>query len=125
MRPIVEKALAENDRARWPIIVLHFDFKTVTPPLLHAVWDLLGEYQGWITTATKSADPRTLTAFDPKPLLVLTEDSDAQEEVFFGKLHKGAKLRVFGSAHSAAIPGDTKEARNEANAALPPEVSFR
>src|SRR5689334_18041208 len=25
VRPIVEKALAENDRAHWPIIVLHFD----------------------------------------------------------------------------------------------------
>src|SRR5438477_4352275 len=25
VRPIIEKALADNDRATWPIIVLHFD----------------------------------------------------------------------------------------------------
>src|SRR5579871_6076382 len=28
VRPIVEKALAENERSRWPLIVLHFDFKS-------------------------------------------------------------------------------------------------
>ena len=55
VRPIVEKALADNDRAHWPLIVVHFDFKSVQPELLHAVWDLLGEYQGWITTAAQTA----------------------------------------------------------------------
>jgi hypothetical protein len=30
-----------NGRAHWPIIVLHFDFKDVQAPLLHAVWRLL------------------------------------------------------------------------------------
>jgi hypothetical protein len=40
VRPIVEKALAENDRAHWPLIVLHFDFKSLDPTLLRAVWDL-------------------------------------------------------------------------------------
>lgn len=51
VRPIVEKALAEGDRSRWPLIVVHFDFKSLEPRLLHAVWDLLGEYESWITTA--------------------------------------------------------------------------
>ena len=59
VRPIVEKALADNDRARWPIIVVHFDFKSVQTELLHAVWDLLGEYQGWITTAAQTARNRS------------------------------------------------------------------
>ena len=36
VRPIVEKALAENDRAHWPLIVVHFDFKSNQAPLLHA-----------------------------------------------------------------------------------------
>lgn len=120
VRPIVEKALAENDRSKWPVIVLHFDFKTVTPPLLHAVWDLLGEYQDWITTATKSADPHELTPFDPKPLLVLTEDSDAQEEVFYNAVPVGAKLRLFGSAHTKAIPPEPKAEHEHLLATLPP-----
>src|SRR5688572_12094358 len=33
VRPIVEKALAENERARWPLIVVHFDFKSNQPTL--------------------------------------------------------------------------------------------
>ena len=39
---------------------------------MRAVWALLGEYQGWITTAPQTADPHQLAPFDPKPLLVLT-----------------------------------------------------
>ena len=72
VRPIVEKALAQNNRAQWPLIIVHFDFKDNQAPLLHAVWDLLGEYQDWITTAVKSDDPRLLAPFEAKPLLVMT-----------------------------------------------------
>jgi hypothetical protein len=121
VRPIVEQALKQNDRARWPLIVVHFDFKSVTPPLLHAVWDLLGEYEAWITTAPKSADPTVLTAFDKKPLLVLTENADEQEDVFYKPLPVGAKLRLFGSAHTRAVPSEPREERDRLLATLPPE----
>jgi hypothetical protein len=121
VRPIVEKALAENDRAHWPLIVLHFDFKSVQPSLLHAVWDLLGEYEAWITTATKSADPHQLMPFDAKPLLVLTEDSDEQEAVFFNQVPVGARLRLFGSAHTRVIPSEPKAEHDRLLATLPPD----
>jgi hypothetical protein len=121
VRPIVEKALADNDRARWPLIVVHFDFKDNQAPLLHAVWELLGEYQGWITTATKSADPHRLAPFEPKPLLVLTEDPDAQEDVFFREVPVGGKLRLFGSAHTKVIPSRPKEQHDHLLATMPPE----
>ena len=100
VRPIVEKALAQNNRAQWPLIIVHFDFKDNQASLLQAVWDILGEYQDWITTAQKGNDPHVLAAFEPKPLLVLTEDSDAQEEEFFKQVPVGSKLRLFGSAHT-------------------------
>src|ERR1700752_2851935 len=48
VRPIVEKAFKENRRETWPLIMLHFDFKTLDAQTLHAVWDLLGEYESWI-----------------------------------------------------------------------------
>ena len=57
VRPIVEKALRDNDRASWPLIIVHFDVKDNQPALLHAIWDLLGEYESWITTAPVTADP--------------------------------------------------------------------
>jgi hypothetical protein len=100
VRPIVEKALAENHRDQWPLIVLHFDFKDLQAPLLHAVWEVLGEYEAWITTARKTDEPGKLSPFDIKPLLVLTEDADEQEGVFFNEVPRGARLRVFGSAHT-------------------------
>jgi hypothetical protein len=121
VRPIVEKALAQNDRARWPIIVLHFDFKSLDPTLLRAVWDLLGEYQDWITTAPQTADPHQLGPFDAKPLLVLTEDADIQEQVFFREIPKGVRLRLFGSAQTAKINATSREERAHLAATLPPE----
>jgi len=98
VRPIVEKALRDNDRKNWPIIYLHFDFKSVEPALLEAVWNLLGEYPDWITTAPKLADPHVLAPLDVKPIMVLTEEANEQEEVFFSRVPTGGKLRLFGSA---------------------------
>ena len=120
VRPLVEKALAENDRTRWPLIVVHFDFKSVEPQLLHAVWDLLGEYQDWITTAPQTDDPHKLAPFDRKPLLVLTEEADEQEQVFFTAVPFGKKLRLFGSAHSRPIAATQREEREHLQATLPP-----
>lgn len=120
VRPMVEDALKKNERGKWPIIVLHFDFKDVQAPLLHAVWDLLGKYQDWITTAVKTADPHELSPFEPKPLLVITEEANEQEKVFFDEVPVGGKLRLFGSAHSVVIPGSSAE-RNHLQATLPPE----
>ncbi len=121
VRPLVEKALAENNHEKWPMIVLHFDVKDNRPELLHAVWNLLGEYQSWIVTAPKSADRNRLEAFSLKPILVLTEDSDAQEKVFYDEVPLGARLRVFGSAHTNRIPGETQDERAHMAATLPPE----
>jgi hypothetical protein len=121
VRPIIEKALAENDRARWPVIILHFDFKSLEPKLLRAVWDELGEYQEWIVTAPQTSDPHELALLDPKPLLVLTEDADEQEEVFFREIPAGTRLRVFGSAHTVPIAAKSKQQLIHLVATLPPE----
>jgi hypothetical protein len=121
VRPVVEKALADGNRGAWPLMILHFDFKSSEAPLLHAVWNLLGEYEGWLTTAVKTADPKQLSPFQPKPILVITEDSDQQEEVFFHQVALGARLRVFGSAHNNPIRGKTRQERIHLAATLPPE----
>jgi hypothetical protein len=122
VRPVVERALRENQRSTWPIIILHFDVKDNRPELHHAVWDLLGEYQDWITTAENTPDQSVLAPLDPKPLLVLTEDNDAQEQVFFKQVPMGARLRLFGSAHTTKLPGATDREKAHAAATLPPEA---
>ena len=121
VRPTIEKALADNDRAHWPLIILHFDFKNLDPEVLRAVWDVLGEYESWITTAPQTADPGQLAPFDPKPILVLTEDADIQEQVFFREIPKDARLRVFGSAKTAAVNAKSREEHQHLAATLPPD----
>ncbi len=103
VRPIMEKALRDNDQEKWPLIVLHFDFKDNSTPLLRAVWSLLQQYDGWYSTAVKSADSRQMSPLDRKPLLILTEDNDNQEEVFFHAVPVGGKLRLFGSARKVEV----------------------
>ncbi len=121
VRPIIEAALKKNDTASWPIIVVHFDFKDVQKPLLEAVWSLLGEYESWMSTAIKTRDPAELAPIDRKPLLVLTEDSDEQEQVFFDAVPVGARLRLFGSAHTAPVEEKRTAERNRLLVTLPPE----
>ena len=59
-----------------------------------------GEYQDWITTPRKHRTRRKLSPFEAKPILVITEDSDEQEAVFFHEVPVGGRLRLFGSAHT-------------------------
>lgn len=121
VRPIVENALRSRDSSRWPLIVLHFDFKDVQEPLLLAVWDLLGQYSQWITTAPKSADQHELTPLDRKPLLVITEDSDAQQKIFYDRVPVGARLLLFGSAHTHIPEEQDKNKMIHLAATLSPE----
>ncbi|HEX4266727.1 MAG TPA: hypothetical protein VHY36_02490 [Steroidobacteraceae bacterium] len=104
VRPIMEKALAANDRGEWPLIVLHFDFKDTRPAILKAVWQLLGDYQPWLSSAVKTGSPHELSPIDRRPILVVTEDSDAQAKVFYDDVPVGSRLRLFGSAHTQSPP---------------------
>ena len=111
VRPIIEKALADDRRREWPLIILHFDFKDTQPAILEAVWHLLGDYEPWISTAIRTADPNRLSPIDRKPILVVTEDSDAQAKVFFDDVPVGGRLRLFGSAHTADPPSGISSAQ--------------
>ena len=103
IRPIVEKELREGDRKRWPVIILNLDFKSDEPEHHRAVWQLLGEYETWLTTAVKSAgNPGRLAKLDRKPVMVLTGSNDAQEQTFFDAVPDGARLRVFGAVTGGA-----------------------
>jgi len=125
IEPLVKDALAKNDRAHWPLIYLHFDFKDNRPELLHAVWEILGRYEPWLTTAVKPQNPNAqpqAAPYNMGPVLALTEDNDVQEAVFYGQLATGSKLRVFGSAHVPETPKEfTLQQRIDLAATTPPE----
>ncbi len=123
VRPIVEKALRQKDRSRWPLIVLHFDFKDNSPENLRAVWKVLGQHEDWITTGRKTARDDEISKLAVKPILVLTEDNDTQEQIFYREVPVGAKLRLFGSAKvdQAFLEGLDKEQRKTALVNAAPE----
>jgi hypothetical protein len=102
--PIVKKAISENKRSQWPVIVLHFDFKDNQTALLQAVWQVLGQHEDWLSTAVKTSNPDKLSPINRKPILVVTEEADEQQKVFYDALPVGAHLRLFGSAHTRPAP---------------------
>lgn len=111
IRPIMERALAENRRDTWPLITLNLDFKDNTPAHLDAVWALLGKYESWLTTARRTATPAHAEPLTPGPLLVLTGSDTAQRRRFHDEVPVGATLRAFGAMRPVPVPGATKALR--------------
>jgi hypothetical protein len=123
LRPVVEQALAAQDREAWPLITLNLDLKTEEPEHLAAIWQLLGEYQDWLTTAERREDAAGMAPLDVKPLLVLTGESDAQELAFHENVPVGGRLLVFGAVRvNRPAPTKPPEESWEAAVSTPPEA---
>ncbi len=104
IRPIVERALRDNRREEWPIIVLNLDLKSNEPEHHAAIWKTLGEYESWLTTAEKTADPDKVMPLDVKPVLVLTGSPVSQEQDFYTSQPVGTRLRLFGAIRDDPPP---------------------
>lgn len=107
--PALDRALAEGRRDRWPIVILHLDFKTYEPEHYAEVWRLLGVYDRWLTTAERVAEPARVVPLAPGPLMVLTEQRPGSEEAFHDRVPAGARLRVFGTVPPASPGRDTEK----------------
>ena len=123
VRPIVERAIAENRRDTWPVLVLHLDFKTNEPAHHQAIWDLLGRYETWLTTAERVSNESDVRPLSVGPLLVLTENGEGQADAFHTRVPIGQKLRLFGTIAPPAFPdARTTEERTEAVFTAAPET---
>ena len=100
VRPIVEQALKDGNRGDWPLITLNLDFKDNKPQHLAAVLALLRKYQAWLTSAPKGQGIATVQPLDLKPILVLTGEADAQQNVFYDQLRIGDRVLAFGAIHT-------------------------
>ncbi len=114
IRPVMERALAENKRSTWPVITLNLDFKTNEPALLDAVFTLLGKYESWLTTAPRTATPERVSPLRVGPLLVLTGSNLAQRARFHDAVPVGATLRAFGAVIPVDAPGANDDEREAA-----------
>jgi hypothetical protein len=99
VKPIVEKALKDGNKGNWPLITLYLDIKNDPPEHLEAILKVLDRYQGWLTTARKTADITVQSPLDVKPMMVLVEDKqdDIKQKFFYDQVPVGGRIRVFGS----------------------------
>ncbi|WP_346926403.1 hypothetical protein [uncultured Arthrobacter sp.] len=102
IRPLMEAALKGQRRQQWPLITLNLDLKTDEPEHHRALWDTLGRYESWLTTAVRTGSPDDISGLHPGPLLVLTGDSAAQERAFHDDVPIGRALRLFGATDRTA-----------------------
>lgn len=111
IRPLVERALEAGNREAWPLVTLNLDLKTNEPEHHAAVWELLGEYEAWLTTAPRTADGTIPAPLDVGPVLVLTGEHDAQQASFHDAVPAGGRLRMFGAVRvmPEIAPGADRE----------------
>jgi hypothetical protein len=124
VKPVMERALAENRRADWPLITLNLDFKTNEPEHHAFVLALLRKYERWLTTAVRTATPGVPAALRTGPMLVLTGSNDAQQVSFHDSIAVGETLLLFGAIRGAQVPGATAEERSANYAVLPAETAI-
>ncbi|MDQ6612473.1 MAG: hypothetical protein M3Y64_08565, partial [Gemmatimonadota bacterium] len=111
IRPTMERALVENRRKLWPLIVLNLDFKTNERAHHQAITALLRKYDRWLTTAPRTATPEIAMPFTVGPLLVLNGADTTQRRDFHDAIAIGDKLRTFGAIPVPAAHGETREER--------------
>ena len=99
VKPIIEKALKDGNKGNWPLVTLYLDIKNDPPEHLQAILKVLDQYQGWLTTARKTADITVQSPLDLKPMMVLVEDKqdDIKQKFFYDQVPVGGRIRVFGS----------------------------
>ena len=101
VRPIVEQALKEGNRAKWPLITLNLDFKDNKPEHLGAIRAVLLKYRSWISEAPKGKQPEIVQPLVVRPILVLTGEPDAQQTVFYDQLDANDPVLAFGAVHTS------------------------
>ena len=104
------RARAERRIDRWPVLVLHLDFKTNEPEHHRYVWELLGRHDEWLTTAERTASGTAPSALRPGPLLVLTEQGQGQEWDFHLTHPVGTMLRIFGTVPPGGLARPDEDA---------------
>ncbi len=121
IRPLMERALARNDRDRWPLIVLNLDFKTNERALHDAVRALLHRHRAWLTTAVRTRTPDVAEPFRVGPLLVLSGQDSTQRVDFHDRIPVGRRLEVFGAIPVPSPAGTTRDERSASAVNASPE----
>lgn len=120
--PLMERALAENKRDQWPLVVLNLDFKTNEPAHHAHVRQLLGTRARWLTSAPRTSSAGEVAPLTPGPMLVLTGSNIVQQQSFHDGLKEGDPVWLFGAYEAPTPPGNTSAERALALGAMSPET---
>ncbi len=125
VRPIVEQALAKGDRRQWPILYLHFDFKSNEREHLAYVSRILAKYSAWLSSSLRVADESQVQPILAKPILAMTETDEMQKRVFHDEVPLGQPFYVFGSAPGENyVPKDATRERQLARMVSAPPAEM-
>jgi len=98
VRPVIEKALASDDRSAWPLITLNInDIRSKNTEAYEALKTLTDAYSSWLCSAVKTEDENAPAPLDVKPVLVLTNGSRHAEKCFYNDVKPGDTVRLFGA----------------------------
>lgn len=127
VRPIVEKELRNADPSRWPVVYLHFNFKSTEPEHVRHVAATLAKYKVWLSSARRVANLAELQPIDRKPILVMTETDATEKAVFHDQVPVGQPFYVFGSAPGEAyVPrGESREQQWKRMVETPAEAMLK
>lgn len=120
--PVMEQALREDRRDRWPLIVLNLDFKTDEAAHHARVLQVLRQYERWLTSAPRTATPGQPAPLTVGPLLVLTGSNPTQQTHFHDDLGEGDRIRLFGAITQPEPSGETARERARALFAMTPDT---
>ena len=120
--PAMDAALADGARDKWPLIVLHFDFKTNEPEHHRFVLALLKKYRRWLTTSVRGRDDR-VQPLKVGPMLVLTEAGENQQRDFYDSLPPGEPMFIFGTVPPVTLTSSRdRDAQADAAIGAAPDV---
>jgi hypothetical protein len=108
VKPLVERELREGDARRWPVLYLHFNFKSTEREHVQHVAGTLAKYAAWLSSARRVADETQMQPITRKPILVMTETDPTEKAIFHDGVGVGQPFYVFGSA-----PGEAYVRREE------------
>lgn len=111
LAPVMERALKENRRDTWPLVVLNLDFKTNEPEHHRRVIEVLARHDAWLTTAPRTSTPDVPAPLTVGPMLVLTGADQTQPRTFHDAVPLGGKVRLFGAIPTPEPQGDDNRAK--------------
>lgn len=111
LAPVMAKALKEDRRDTWPLVVLNLDFKTNEPEHHRRVLDVLTRHDAWLTTAPRTTTPDVPAPLTVGPMLVLTGADQTQPRTFHDAVPIGGKVRLFGAIPVPQPEGEDNRAK--------------